>query len=380
MDSILIVAGEISGEKYGADLVRQFKTTHPSARFFGIGGSQMAQERVEILFPLDEIAVVGAFEVISHLPRIKSIFNRIQREIKSRKPQAAVLIDSPDFNLRLAKILNRLSIPVLYYISPTVWAWRKGRLKKIKKTVDNMMLIFPFEEEIYKEAEIPAVYIGHPLIERVRISIAEQDFLQKHDLNNQKKIVACLPGSRKSEIKYHMPIMAEALGKIRQKYDCQFILPLAENIKEESLYKFFPSGQQDIKILKEDKYEAMAFSDLILSSCGTANLEAAILETPIVSFYRLSPLSYYLGIKLIKIRNYSIVNILAESKVIPELIQNDFTPEILFQEAIRILESANIRSEMIEEFKRIKNILGEKSASENAAAELAALISYQSTE
>ncbi len=171
MDSILIVAGENSGEKYGADLVHQFKKLHPSLSFFGIGGKHMEREGVNLLFQVGELAVVGAFEIISHLPRIKKIFNKIKRETKRQKPSAAVLIDSPDFNLRLAKKLKKLSIPVLYYISPTVWVWRKGRLKTIKKTVNKMMLIFPFEEKIYEDYGIQASYVGHPLKERVRASL-----------------------------------------------------------------------------------------------------------------------------------------------------------------------------------------------------------------
>ena len=215
MDSILIVAGENSGEKYGADLVHQFKKLHPSLSFFGIGGKHMEREGVNLLFPVGELAVVGVFEIISHLPRIKKIFNKIKREVKRQKPAAAVLIDSPDFNLRLAKKLKKLSIPVLYYISPTVWVWRKGRLKTIKKTVDKMMLIFPFEEKIYEDYGIPAVYVGHPLRERVRASLTKNEFLEKYGLSAQKKLISLLPGSRQSELKYHLPVLAEALEKIK---------------------------------------------------------------------------------------------------------------------------------------------------------------------
>ena len=208
MDSILIVAGENSGEKYGADLVHQFKKLHPSLSFFGIGGKHMEKEGVRLLFPVEKLAVFGVFEIISHLPRIKKIFNRIIREIKHQKPSAAVLIDSPDFNLRLAKKIKKLSIPILYYISPTVWAWRKGRMKTIKKTVDKMMLIFPFEEKIYREYGIPAVYVGHPLKDRIRTSLAKNEFLEKHGLDPHKKLISLLPGSRRSELKYHMPVLA----------------------------------------------------------------------------------------------------------------------------------------------------------------------------
>jgi lipid-A-disaccharide synthase len=374
MDSILIVAGENSGEKYGADLVHQFKKLHPSLSFFGIGGKHMEREGVNLLFPVGELAVVGVFEIISHLPRIKKIFNKIQREIKRQKPLAAVLIDSPDFNLRLAKKLKKLSIPVLYYISPTVWVWRKGRLKTIKKTVDKMMLIFPFEEKIYEDYGIPAVYVGHPLKERVRTSLTKDEFLEKYGLSGQKKLISLLPGSRRSELKYHIPILTEALERIRSEWDIQFVLLLAENLEKNFLLSLIPPWLRGLKILAEDHYEAIASSDLILSACGTANLEAALLETPLVAFYRISPLTYFFGHRLAAIKNFSIVNILAGERIIPELIQQDFTPQNIFEETKKILNSEDQRSEMITQFRKIKKLLGDKTAPQNAAQELEKLI------
>jgi len=374
MDSILIVAGENSGEKYGADLVHQFKKLHPSLSFFGIGGKHMEKEGVNLLFPVEELAVVGVFEIISHLPRIKKIFNKIKREIKRQELSAAVLIDSPDFNLRLAKKLKKLSIPVLYYISPTVWAWRKGRLKTIKKTVDKMMLIFPFEEKIYEDYRIPAGYVGHPLKERVKASLAKDEFLEKYELSAQKKLISLLPGSRRSELKYHIPILAEALERIKNEWDTQFVLLLAENLEKNFLLSLIPPWLKGIKILDEDHYEAIASSDLVLSACGTANLEAALLETPLVSFYRISPLTYFFGHRLATIKNFSIVNILAGESIIPELIQQDFTPQNILEETKKIFDSEDIRSKMIVQFRRIKKILGEKTASQNAAQELEKLI------
>ncbi|HEB35401.1 MAG TPA: lipid-A-disaccharide synthase [Candidatus Aminicenantes bacterium] len=374
MDSILIIAGENSGEKYGADLVHQFKKLHPSLSFFGIGGKHMEREGVNLLFPVEELAVVGVFEIISHLPRIKKIFNKIKREIKRQKPSAAVLIDSPDFNLRLAKKLKKLSIPVLYYISPTVWAWRKGRLKTIKKTVDKMMLIFPFEEKIYEDYGIPAVYVGHPLKERVKTSLTKNEFLEKHGLSAQKKLISLLPGSRRSELKYHLPVLAEALERIKNEWDTQFVLLLAESFEKNFLLSLIPPWLKGLKILSEDHYEAIASSDLVLSACGTANLEAALLETPLVSFYRISPLTYFFGHRLATIKNFSIVNILAGERIIPELIQRDFTPQNIFEEIKKIFDSEEQRSGMITQFRRIKKLLGDKTAPQNAAQELGKLI------
>ena len=375
MDSIFIAAGENSGEKYGASLVRQFKKLHPSYSFFGIGGKHMAAEGVELLYSVEDLGVVGGFEVIPHLLRLKKIFDRVLLEVRLRKSAASVLIDSPDFNLRLAKKIKKMSIPVLYYVSPTVWAWRKNRLKTIKKNVKKMMLIFPFEEKIYEQAGIPAAYVGHPLLEKIGTSLTRQEFLEKHDLNPDKKLIAVLPGSRKSELKYHMKVLPNALNHLQKAQGAQFVLLLAESLDRELLSAYYPLLPQELKVLVADHYEAISSSDLVLSSCGTANLETALLETPLIVFYRISPLSYSLGRWLVKINDFSIVNILAGKRIIPELIQKDFSAENILNEASRIFDSDEARTKMIGHFKRIKKILGDKVASENAALELQKLIS-----
>ena len=381
MDSVLIIAGENSGDRYGAELVCEFKKKYPQIEFYGIGGSHMEHEGVQLLFSVQDLALVGIVEVLSHIPRIKKIFNSITDEVKIRKPVAAVLIDSPDFNLRLAKKLKMLSVPVLYYISPTVWVWRKWRLKKIKKFVHKMMLIFPFEEDIYRKHDIPAVFVGHPLVKKVDVSMTREDFFQKHGINSEKTILCLLPGSRSTEIGYHMPVLIEALKKINQKYDVQFILNLAKNLDKDLVLKYIsPSFNNILALTEEDAYAAMAHSDMALSSCGTANLELALLETPFLAFYRLSSLTYNLGIHLMKLKKYSIVNILAGVEVVPELIQKKFTPDNIFKETQDILESQHKQEKMIYEFKRIKGLLGEKSAPHNVAIELAKLISNSAKE
>ncbi len=374
MDSVLIIAGENSGDRYGAELVKEFKKKFPQMDFFGIGGSHMEQEGVRLLFSVQDLSLVGIVEVLSHIPRIKKIFNSIANEVKKKKPSVAVLIDSPDFNLRLAKKLKMLSIPVLYYISPTVWIWRKWRLKTIKKFVQKMMLIFPFEEEIYRSQNIPAVYVGHPLVKKVEVSLPREDFFLKHGINPKKTIVCVLPGSRSTEIGYHMPVLIKALEKINRKYNVQFIFILAKNLDEDLVIKHIPHSMNNIFSLSEDAYAAMAYSDIALSSCGTANLELALLETPFLAFYRLSSLTYNLGIHLMKLKNYSIVNILAGTNFVPELIQKYFTPENIFKEARIILESQDKREKMVHEFKKIKSLLGDKSAPQNVAIDLAKLI------
>ncbi len=372
--SILIVAGENSGEKCGASFIKEFRNNNPSTEFFGIGGHQMKEEGVSLLYSIQDLSHVGIFEILSHLPRLKRILSNIKHEVERRKPEAAVLIDSPDFNLRLVKSLKKLGIPVLYYISPTVWAWRKGRLKTIKKYVDKMLLIFPFEAKIYQQAGIPAEYVGHPLLERMNLSLSRKEFYQKYNLSPDKKTICLLPGSRQSEINYHMPILTPAVQKIEEEWGIQHVLPLAENLDVEYLRSFLPPDQSRINILTEDRLEGMAYSDLILSSCGTANLEAALLGVPFIAYYRISPLTYSLGIPFVRTRTYSIVNILAGSKIIPELIQKRFTPDNIVNETRNILQSEQTRARMKEQFQKIRGSLGERKASQNAAKALGKLL------
>ncbi len=373
MRPILIVAGEKSGENYGAAVVRRCAAELPGARFFGIGGTAMAEAGVEILYPMEDLAVVGLAEVVAHLPRIRRIFRGIRDQVKARMPAAALLIDSPDFNLRLAKRLKALGVPVLYYISPTVWAWRKGRLSTIKKAVRKMCLIFPFEEKIYADAGIPARFVGHPLFERVRTAFGREEFFRKYGLDPSRKLIAVMPGSRRSEIRFHMSVLADALARIRDRVPCQFVLIQAQDLDARAVREALPAGGPEVAILDRDAYEAMAAADVVLSACGTANLEAALLGAPFVAFYRISRLTYALGRRFVRIGDYSIVNILAGTRIVPELVQKDFTAENVAREGLRLLESAPDRAEMIARFKEIRRSLGDEPASANVTAELSAL-------
>lgn len=375
MNSVLIVAGESSGERYGADVVRDFKAINSSFSFFGIGGKRMEEAGVELLFSVQDLSGIGIVEVITHLPRFKRIFERLKKEIDSRRPQAALLIDCPDFNLRLAKRLKKIGVPVLYYISPTVWAWRSRRLKTIKKCVTRMLLIFPFEKKIYDRHGIPAVYVGHPLRYRVGTRLSRSEFLTKHSLPPDRKIISLLPGSRETEIKNHLGVLLEAVRIWRHNLPAAvFLLLLAESIGPDKLLRHGLGENEDIRVLREDGNEALAYSDLVLSACGTANLEAALLEAPLLAFYRLSPFTYYPFRGLVKIKDYSIVNILAGKRIVPELIQRRFSAENLVFEARNLLFSETKRAEMRKEFQRLKNFLGEAQASAGVARELEKIV------
>ncbi|MGQ9671595.1 MAG: lipid-A-disaccharide synthase [Candidatus Aminicenantales bacterium] len=374
MNSVLIVAGENSGEKYGADVVREFKKNHPRFAFFGIGGASMAAAGVELIYPVEALSGVGIFEVLSSLPRLHRLFRGVEREVESRKPRAAVLIDCPDFNLRLAKRLKRMGVPVLYYISPTVWAWRSGRLKTIKKVVDRMLLIFPFEKPLYDQHGIPAVFVGHPLKHKIQIQLNREEFRRKYSLPTGPPLVSLLPGSRPTEMQNHWPILRQAISKMKSEIRVVFLWVVAESLGQEWVKRLREAAGEEERVLTKDGYEAMAYSDLVLSACGTANLEAALLNTPLIAFYRLSPFTYYPFRPLVKIKDYSIVNILAQKRIIPELIQRRFTADRLAEEAVKLLRSEGRRAQMRAELTKLQSLLGEENAARNVAQELAKLI------
>ena len=372
--SVLIVAGEKSGENYGAAVVRAMRSRRPDVLFFGIGGSNMSAAGVEVLVPMESLAVMGLVEIVADLPRILGIFRRILAEAETRRPAAALLIDSPDFNLRLARKLRKAGIPVLYYISPTVWAWRKGRLRTIKAAVRKMLLIFPFESKIYEQAGIPHAFVGHPLLERVRTSFGREEFFSKYGLDPTRPLITLLPGSRRGEIVRHMSVLRETAARLESERRAQFVLLQAEDLDPGFLPKLLEGPGPAIRVLNRDGYEAIAASDVVLSACGTANLEAALLGVPLVAFYRISPWTYGLGRPFVRIRDYSIVNILAGRRVVPELIQKKMTTSALVGETVRLLDDPGARQDMKDAFALLRSSLGTERASENAARELAALL------
>ena len=373
--SVLIVAGESSGEKYGAALVREYRSLDPSASFFGIGGPEMAAAGVDILHPMNNLAVVGLTEVLVHIPRIRRILKSLTGTAREKKPRAAVLIDAPDFNLRLARSLKKAGIPVLYYVSPTVWAWRRRRLKTIKARIERMLLIFPFEEEIYRKAGIPHTYVGHPLQDKIRTSRIKADFFRIHGLDPEKPLVAVLPGSRAGEVRRHLPVLWETATHLEKIRDCQCLFVRAANLEADVLTSP-PGHNHAFRVLSasEDGYNAMAWSDLVLSSCGTANLETALLGTPFIAFYTISPLTYALARRMITLKSVSIVNILAGEPVVPELIQHDFTSEKLTAQATALLDSEPDRTRMKAHFDRIRKMIHVDNPSQRAARELADLL------
>ena len=288
--------------------------------------------------------MVGLVEVVTHIPRIWGEFRKLLRAAAAERPDIAILTDSPDFHLRLAKRLKALQIPVIYLIAPQVWAWRKGRLPLMRRTIDRLLCIFPFEPEFFVSNGIDAVYIGHPLTRMVKPSASQAQLRQRYGADDETALIALLPGSRKGEVDRHLPILletAERIAKAGRKPAAKFILavPPGLNLKE-------PISGSSIQVLEGQTWDVLACSDLALAASGTVTIEASLLGTPMITFYRVNKLSWWMGKHLVKVPFYSMVNLVAERGIVPEFIQNEMTAPRLAEEALRLLADEEARSEM----------------------------------
>lgn len=357
---IAIVAGEVSGDIQGGRLAGEIKKIMPSIKIWGIGGPKMQREGVELVNDITELAVVGFWEVLKNYRRIKKVFYNIVREIEIRHPNAVILVDYPGFNLRLAQRIKPLGIPIIYYISPQVWAWGKGRIRKIKELVDKMIVIFPFEKEIYEKEGVPVEFVGHPIIDVLAERVSKRDeFRRELGVLPNERLIGILPGSRVQEVKRHLPVFLEAAGKIN---NARFVIgAVSEGIKGVP----FP-------VLVGRTYDIMEASDLVLTSSGTATLETACFGTPMVVIYKLNWLTYLFIRKMINIANIAMVNIVSGERIVPELVQFRANAKNITKEAIKILEdSSRIRGKL----SQIKNKLGTPGAVQRAAKLICEIIS-----
>lgn len=364
--SIFIVSGEESGDLHGAALMRQLKNMIPGLYFAGMGGQRMKDEG---LFGLDsrEVSVVGVVEVLGKLLKILKSMRSLKKEIKTDHFDAVVLIDFPDFNLRLAKEAKKLGIPVIYYISPQVWAWRKGRLAKIASIVDKMMVVFPFEVTLYRQAGVDVEYVGHPLADTAKCDLTMDEAREALGIDPVGKVIALLPGSRTGEVKRLLGPMVKASEIIskRVKGKTTFVLPAAASIENRLLQKYL-KGAANIKVVRANMYAALRASDAAIVASGTATLETALIGTPMVIVYRMSSLSYGIAKALVNLENAGLPNIVAERKVVPELLQWDATPSRMADETISILEGEK-REAILEGYEEIKRNLGRGGASAKVA-------------
>jgi lipid-A-disaccharide synthase len=354
MRNLLIIAAENSAETYGAQVVEEFQRQGKDVHFFGVGGDTFLRQGVELICHNRELAVVGIIEVLAHLFKLKKIMKQLLETAKRKKAEAAILIDYPDFNLRLAKKLKRAGIPVYYYISPTVWAWRYSRVNLIRKFTDHLFIIFPFEIAIYTREKIPFTYTGHPLIPLIKSDETKEETKRRLAVAADEKIISLLPGSRKSEISFLLPRMVLAMNRLAKTNNIKVFIIKANTIAREQISSYLHHAEFPVEVLDQSEgYNLINASEAALTTCGTSNLEIALLGVPFLAVYQVNRLSYLLGKRFVKISLYSIVNILAEAQVIPELIQNNYTADNIQREMEILLNDPQTRRKMKEQFAAI---------------------------
>lgn len=368
---LMLVAGERSGEVYAAELAKSLRARLEGVEFFGCGGEAMRRAGVETVVDAHQLSMAGITEVIAGLPRARRAFHALLAEVDRRRPSLAVLVDFPDFNLRLAKELKKRNVRVVYFVSPQVWAWRRGRMKQIKARVDKMLCLFDFEEALYRQAGIPVEWVGHPLLELVRPHQTRPEFFAQVDLDPAVPTVALLPGSREKEVSANLPRMLDAATLLTLHRPLQFVVAVAPTLNAEWLEHTLCEcyvGRAAVRIARHATYDALQHADVAVVASGTATLEAALRERPMVVVYRVSALTWLMGKLLVKVPYYSMVNILAGKAVVPELMQNDFTAARVASQVEYLLDHAEAREEMVKAFRALRPRLGPGGAIERAAA------------
>jgi lipid-A-disaccharide synthase len=343
---IFISAGEASGDLYASRLVEVLKSRHPDAEFFGCAGPRMQAAGVRPIVDQRSLAVVGIIEVIPHIPRILLELRKLVRACAADPPDIAILTDSPSFHLPLARKLKRQGIPIVYLVAPQAWAWKQGRVKTMRATLSRLLCIFPFEEEFFRKHDVPTTFIGHPLSRLAKPKLTRAEFCSKLGVPEVSRIVALLPGSRHGELAQHMPILLQAIKLIRQRHPVTFVLPLPAGFGLENTRFWKPVQAESIKVIEGHTWDALAQAELALAASGTVTIEGAMLGTPMVTFYRVNALSWYLQRWRVRTPFLTMVNLVAGRQVVPELIQDQMTAGRIAAEACRLLDDAEARTTM----------------------------------
>jgi lipid-A-disaccharide synthase len=369
---VLVSAGEASGDLYAALVVEELRTAFPDASFFGCTGPRLRAAGVETVVDAASLAVVGLLEVVGHLPRIYGEFRKLMRAAEERRPDVAILTDSPDFHLRAARRLHAAGIPVIYLVAPQAWAWRKGRVGSMRRNLRRLLCIFPFEQEFFERAGVPTTYIGHPLAGLVRPNLSRDEFFRKHGLALDRPLVAVLPGSRRGEAARHLPALVGAVTRLVRERAVQAVLPASVTTG----VPFFRErlGAAPVQILEGESWNAMAHADLTLAASGTVTVEAALLGTPMVTFYKVTPPSWLAGKLLVRVPFYTMVNLIAGRKIVPELMQGDFSAGTLYGEAIHLLDDPAACAKMRAGLAEVRHRLGAETGQPPAQRRAAAII------
>ena len=342
----LVSAGEASGELYAAGVVARLREMYPEASFYGCAGSRLRELDVKPVVDAAALSVVGLAEVVRHLPRIYGEYRKLLRFAGQNPPDAALLTDSPDFHLRVAGQMKRMGVPVFYLVAPQVWAWRPGRVKIIRERVDKLFCLFPFEESWFRERGVDATYIGHPLASLVRKQMARAEFFERHDLIKDAKTVVLLPGSRPVEVRRHLPILLECAAALRRRFALNVLLATPAGFPSDRVLTTFrePLRMLSIQVIENETWDCVGHADVALTASGTVTIEAAVLGTPMVTFYRVNPFSWWAGRRLVKVPFLSMVNLIADRPIVPELMQQELTAARLAAAAEELL-SDEVRAE-----------------------------------
>jgi lipid-A-disaccharide synthase len=378
--TILIVTGEASGDLHGAELAQALWKCDPSLQIVGIGGERMQKAGVRLIFDNRRLGVMGLVEVIRRIRVIAVAYRTVVKYLTENPVHLVVLIDSPDFNLRVAAVAKRKGIPAVYYIGPKVWAWRPGRVKTIRRLIWRMLVIFPFEEELYRRAGVPCRFVGHPLLDETPKDLSRAELRDQYGVDSEKPVVALLPGSRPEEIRRHLPVMLSAARLISERIPgASFLLPIAPSIDGEAVRREIQRGSLPIKPVHGEAPRVLAASDAAVIASGTATLEAALVGTPMVVVYKMAWLTYGVARMLVKVRDVSLVNIVAGRRVVPERLQGTATGKSVAEELLPLLLDESLRREMSEALAQVRQKLGSPGASMRAAEEIIKVLHEQNT-
>ena len=365
---IMVVAGEPSGDMHAGCLVENLKKDLLDTHIYGMGGIEMKKAGVDILVDSSKLSVVGIFEILKHYPEIKKAFTKLKKSIEANPPDLLILIDYPEFNLKLAKIAKRKQTKVLFYVSPQVWAWRQGRVKKIKKLVDMMAVILPFEVDFYKKESIPVRYVGHPLSGKAKPTTSIEISKKEYGLDLNKKTIGLFPGSRESEIKNHMPLVSKIISYLKkEKINVQFIIPAAPGVDRSSYMRWIAKDTNYIKLVDDNIYNVIQTCDAIASASGTVNVQIALMKKPFCVFYKISFLTFLIVKNLIKTKSISLVNILFSKNVVKEFIQKEARHQLIAEELKKLLYNKGHSAAQELELEKIKSLIGEKNSTDEVA-------------
>lgn len=358
---VMIVTGEASGDLHGAHLIEAAGRIDPDLHFFGVGGTHMAQAGCEILIPGEELAVMGLIEVLGHLPTVWRAFRRLKQILRGpRRPDALVLIDFAEFNLLLAAQAKNAGVPVLYYVSPQVWAWRRGRVRRIASVVDRLAAIFPFEPELYRGQDIRVEYVGHPLLDEFAVTCEREAYLRQVGLEGAQPVIGLFPGSRKNELKYIFDTIMQSAVRLRESFpEARFLLPVASSFRRADMQRLVEPYNLPVTLVDGDIYNLINACDAVISVSGTVTLQVALVGTPLAIVYKLAPLSYAIGRRLIRVPHIGLANIVAGREVVREFIQHQATPEAIAREIETILTDPAYNRAMRDGLAGIQTRMGE---------------------